>query len=263
MKPSASEYDWFRTDDDASSIIRDEPTATAAQAGIKAPMSRRRLEVFRKHYTGTQEYALVLLTIAIDLYGGEFLEWTPEAIRLQIEDDLNVRVPQENLDKLMAAVAILTTDDYQRDVARFIHITNVLCDDRFDPSTFDPATVGECAWGVLEAALIRPPEPGEEYDPEIRKYVELQMREEGLSKLPRTLSQLFANDGQRGTDSAVPASDDPAMFAAFFSSMSDEADAIDSVVNENVGQLLTTLSALPLANGDASTVTRFLQQREQ
>ena len=71
-------------------------------------------------------FALTLITIFVDTYGMEALAWAPETVRLEIIDDFQVDLPQENFDKLMAAMHLSQTDEFYVSLPTFIEICNVL-----------------------------------------------------------------------------------------------------------------------------------------
>ena len=103
-------------------------------------------------------YATVLLLILLDTYGPEALQWAPETISLELKDDYAVNITKQTLDKIMAAIAIVTTNYFYKDVLKFIELANILSGDDAEPDEFDPATAGEVLWGLSESFLLWPPE---------------------------------------------------------------------------------------------------------
>ena len=102
-----------------------------------------------------------MLVLAVDTYGTECTKWTPQTIKAEIEDDFHLKLPQPNLERLLAAIQLLTTDDFYIALPDFITLCNVLSGGTFDPRHWDPADAVEIAWGVTEALLISPPESDE------------------------------------------------------------------------------------------------------
>src|SRR4051812_19317451 len=76
-------------------------------------------------------FATTLLVLFVDRYGMEAMEWHPRAIAAQLADDFGVAVPAFTLDKLMAAITVLTTDYFYKNLSRFIDLCNVLSGDSF------------------------------------------------------------------------------------------------------------------------------------
>ena len=99
-------------------------------------------------------YMTTLMVICSDLYGYEFVKWAPETIKLQLYDNTQVEVPSVNLSKIMAGIAVLTTDSFYRNLPRFIHLCNAIADQDYNPFIFDPADSHEMAWSITEVMLL-------------------------------------------------------------------------------------------------------------
>lgn len=108
--------------------------------------------------------------------------WHPATFRAELEQHFGAKVPPGNIDKLMAAVTIVTTDLFFTNVRSFIPLANVLAGDEFDPRVWEPADVVECAWGITEALLLDPPDNDnpEPFSDEIRYYIGAVLKEEGF-----------------------------------------------------------------------------------
>jgi hypothetical protein len=167
-----------------------------SQQGLQQSRSKRLRELLTKRET----FATSLLAILIDLYGSEALSWTPQAIALELHDDFQVDIPQATIDKIMAAISILTSDDFYRRVSVFNNICNVLSGDTFDPTIFEPASVDEIAWGITEAVLLSPPEEGDQFSSEITGFIAKMLEAEGITKIPAVLRFAApATQNQRST----------------------------------------------------------------
>ena len=101
-----------------------------------------------------ETFASVLLAVYLDRFGTEALDWDPTTATLEIEQEFDVDLPQDSLDKLMVAVQILTTDRFYKSLPDFITFCNVLSGDDYRPDMWDPADAEEVAWGVTEAMII-------------------------------------------------------------------------------------------------------------
>ncbi|MDB4331258.1 hypothetical protein N9993_01785, partial [bacterium] len=84
-------------------------------------------------------FATTLLIMGLDYYGPDLLTWHPETIKREIQDDFGVRLPKANFDRLMAAITVVTTDLFFKNLSRFIQLANVLAFDDFQPDEFEPA----------------------------------------------------------------------------------------------------------------------------
>lgn len=194
------------------------------------------------------------MTILIDTYGTEALSWAPETLRRELEDDFDVRLPRVNCDKLLAAVLLLTTDEFYWRLSRFIQICNILAGTAFDPYVLDPADAAECAWGMTEAMLLSPPDTEEPFTDEIRHYLGATLDWEGIKTTPDLL-RLALRDTPTGLpDWSGMSTESPAMFNAEFDVQADRGREIAQMVHENLRELLQQLSQLQLVNGDTSNL---------
>lgn len=192
-----------------------------------------------------------LLTLAVDHYGTEALSWHPDALRQQLRADFGVDVPQQNLDKLLAAASLLTADDFYADEQRFVAVANALCGNGVDPNTFDPATVAECAWAVTEAALLDPDEVGS-YGPGVRAYIGRALAEEGFLRPPSVLTGL----ADAPDTAPVDFTDDLELYNAIYDTQQARAAEVNRAVADGLGSLFAQLESLRLENGSAAGLSR-------
>ena len=230
---------------------------TGAVPGATKVLSRR--DQVRSILTG-ETYGTVLLVLFADEFGLEALHWHPMTIAEALSESWNVQIPQVNLDKLMAAVTIVTTDLFFKSVTRFIDLCNVLSGDSFDPAVFNPADSSECAWGCTEALLLDPPdrEDPEPFNDEIRYYITEVLKEEGFVSAPDILKIAIGADFSAKV--SYDFADDPELFSAIYSVQSDRTKEIEDMIRENLLELFSQLKALPLKNGDSSAIEQRLAQ---
>lgn len=205
-------------------------------------------------------HATPLFLLVMDLYGQEALEWAPETIRMELEQDFQLQLPKSSLDKVMAAITIVTTNYFYKDVTRFIQLCNVLAGDDFQPDEFDPADAGEILLGITEAILLWPPDgdaDDTEFSEEIRGYIGQVLNEQGIVK-PFDVLRL-ALDGDQSTRVDTTYADDPEMYSAVWSSQQSKTDELRSVYLENVQALAQQLSILPLNHGSTEKAVQQLQ----
>jgi hypothetical protein len=213
----------------------------------------------RQYLLNEDTFAITLLLIVLDTYGTECTEWTPATIRLELQEDYQVELPSFTLDKIMAAITLLTTDFFYTDVARFIDICNILNGDDFTPGVFNPADALEIMMGVTEAIMIWPPSKQEELDfsPEIREYIRQVLQEEGILK-PFDVLELALSDNnaaQVDTDYA----DDPEMYQAIYETQQSKVSELKLVYKETMESLVQQLESLPLENGNTEELTKRLK----
>ena len=204
----------------------------------------------RNAWTGKGTFTTVLLTAFVDAYGTEGVAWAPDTIRMEVEDDFNLKLPKPNFDRLMAGISLLLTNDFYRSLPDFIAMCNVLSGDVYDPRSWDPADALEVAWGITEAALIEPPEEDEPFTAEILGYIGSVLDDEGIMEAPDIL-KLAMRSKTPLTNIQGDFTDDPTMFAAIYEFEKGKTDEIDRSVKQNLQTLAAQLDTLPLRDGDA------------
>lgn len=200
-------------------------------------------------------YATTLIALVLDRYGTECLStedgepWNPGTFKIQLEKDFGIKLPKTTLDKIMAAVMILTTNFFFRDVNKFIELSNILSGDDFQPDEFEVADVLECSWAVFEAILLSPPDKNETpFSEEIQGYISQVLLDEGFVKPPTILRVGTAPDFSDHV--RFNFGDDPEMFSAIYEVQSKKSEEIMSIVRDNATELFQQLSILPLREGD-------------
>lgn len=207
-------------------------------------------------------FATTLVTVLIDQYGTEALEWSPTTFQLEFLDDYRAEIPQGNLDKLLAAVNILTTDDFFQRLPRFVQLCNVLTGSILRPRVFDPADASECAWGMTEAVLLYPPDEDENEDlfaDEIRYYLGEVLVDEGIRTPPDLLRlAIYPTSSGKAT---FPGALDPSGFAMEFKVQQDRGEEIKDMVRSKLASLMQQLQSLPLQEGNVSDLIESMQTR--
>jgi hypothetical protein len=105
-----------------------------------------------------ESFTLPLITAFLETNGTEALEWEPETIHFEIGEDFGVTPSQLIMDKLQAAITLLTTDQVYRYMEPFEEVVHVLNDDEADFTIIRPPTPEEIAWAMIESVLIAEPE---------------------------------------------------------------------------------------------------------
>lgn len=204
-------------------------------------------------------YATPLFLLVMDLYGPEALHWAPETMRMELEQDFQLRLPKATLDKIYAAITIVTSNYFYKDVTRFIELCNILAGDDFQPDEFEPADAEEMLIGITEAMLLWPPDDDAEdteFSEEIREYIKQVLGEQGILK-PFDILRL-AFDGDQASRVDVEYADDPEMYAAIYDTQQSKTNELRQIYLENVAALTQQLQVLPLQNGSTADAVRQL-----
>ncbi len=198
-------------------------------------------------------FATTMLIVFVDRYGTEGFNWDPETIVMEINEDFNVQISQGNLDRLMAAINIVTGEDFYRSLPDFVNLCNILNGDLLDPGEWDPADAEDIAWGVTEAWMLSPPDEEEPFTEEIRAYIGQVLDNEGITNPPDTLR--FA---LRDRDPTVAIqndfSDDAELFSAIQGFEQSKTDDVNQHVQQMLAALNSQLALLSLSSGDAGDV---------
>lgn len=205
-----------------------------------------------------QTFASVLLTVFLDRFGVEGLQWEPGTITLEVEEEFDVDLPQASLDKLLVAINIVTSDSFYRSLPDFVMFCNVLSGDTYRPDMFDPADSSEVAWGLTEGLLLSPPEDDQDgpFSDEIRAYIGAVLDQEGIINAPDVLK--IALRKANVSDAANEFSDDPDMFNAIYDVEAGKTAEVDDIIRAKVQMLLGQLQALQLQNGATGAVVKTL-----
>jgi hypothetical protein len=189
---------------------------------------------------------------------GGLFTWHPETIEMEIESELGSKVPKGNFDRLMAAIAIVTTDLFFKNADRFVKLANILAGDDFDPETFDPATAAECAWAITEAMILEAPEDKEPFCPEIRHYIGKVLKREGYVTAPDVLR--IAIDADFSAQVSYDYADDPEMFSAINAVQTGKTQEVNQTLVAGLETLRHQVGCLTLSSGNT---TEFLQRIRQ
>lgn len=175
----------------------------------------------------------------------EPLQWAPSTFKLEIAEHYGVLLPDHIIDRLMAAINIVTTDDFWTRLPRFIRLCNILSGDDYDPDVFDPADVDEIAWGVTEASLLSPRDD-KDFDDTVLNYIAFMCRWEGVARPAGVLA--IGNHIGSELDQFI---DDPELYNHISSVQSEKIQMINELVSERTEELFKQLAELPLQHGES------------
>jgi len=220
-----------------------------------------RFQARKSVWQNKESFATTLLTLFIDQYGTEAFDWDPLTIQSEIERDFSVKLSRAVFDRLMAAIAVISTDSFFSSLPDFINLCNILSGDSYDPTVFDPADAGECAWGMTEALMLSPPDDDdkEPFDDQIVSYISEVLKSEGILTPPDILRISLKDDAKSLIDNVrYDFSDDPEMFNAIFDTEKSKTDDINNMVKTRLQALVHQLQDLPLDNGDSTEIAKKL-----
>lgn len=139
-------------------------------------------------YKDPKAPAFVLLGITIKKYGVESLEYDPELLRAEIEKDYDIKMPDLNMDKLQAAIVVMTTDHFYNDWRVFETCCHLFHNEPVDADMLNPLDAEDIAVGLAEATMIKADTFEHlselDFDDEIRAYAGQVFFEYGLSTAP-------------------------------------------------------------------------------
>ena len=173
-------------------------------------------------------------------------------LQKMLEDRYGAAPSPDNTDRLMAAITVLTTDLFWRDVESFVTVANVLSGSGLTTVVEDPADVRECSWAVTEAALLDP--EAAKPSPDVITYMNAACREYGYPVPPAALKRVGVVDNTRVLFAWSDA-------AEVVEKARQDAAEVDQWVAEEVDRLLDQIADLPLRGADARKAVESLRKR--
>jgi hypothetical protein len=210
-----------------------------------------------------ESLATTLLVACLDNFGTAFFEWEPDALDLELRGAFGVEMPTENRDKLWALVTAITTNLFYVSLESFIPICNSLNGTEANFQYYDPVTGEEAAWAITEVLLSDPPvdeDPADRFSHEIKHYIGLTLKSEGITTPPRILAPYAAYDDTLEDRAGAVIGPDESMLKMYSDRQTREKEEIEQYVNERLDQLGAQLQQLPLAHGDTSGLLDHLRQ---
>jgi hypothetical protein len=202
-----------------------------------------------------ETFASTLLIMVIDRLGPELLTgedgpWTAATLRLEIQEAFGVTISDDNLGKLMAAIAVITTDNLFRGVPSFLFTIHGLLGDGMDWSYAEPIDVEDLAWAMVEAVLLMPPEKEDIFDAQIVAYCRSMLKREGLMSPPWVLS--FAKEDAVYGDIVIYGED-------ILLEQANRTEDVNVYLEQQQQRLLNQISSIPHLNLDALVLQQNIQ----
>jgi hypothetical protein len=201
-------------------------------------------------------FATSLLTIALDQYGTDCLEWDPETLVLELATDFTTILPPKNKDKLNAVITAITTDQFYRDPIIFGHICEALNDDPVNFSFIPQPQPEEMAWAITEITLLEG-QNLQDFSTDVRRYIGVILGIFGVLRPPDVLKIADFEPGIKANADAN-ISNDPTMYSAFFNKNQADAEDIVNYIKTRAAHLIRELNSLPLENRDPESWHKFM-----
>jgi len=224
-------------------------------------------DVIERLLVDDETFGTTMLAIVVDRFGPQretdealdCLTWSPATLRAELERVFKVEPSAGNIDRLMTAIDIVTSDAFWNDISAFIRGCNAFSGSEANFTDFDPADVMECAWGVAEATLLW---PDHEEDPAfpseiVRAYVVNQLKMEGFSRPPSILTE-FVLPGD--LIESVQDMGDPDITLGMAKSNDAKASEVDDHLRQEIDRLLSQLESLPMKTGNTQKLAASLKR---
>jgi hypothetical protein len=210
---------------------------------------------FNKHWMDPKSFGFTLLTMYIDTYGTEGVNWMPETIEIELRDDFGIDLSADNFDRLMTAISLLTSNSFFVSLPDFIRTCVTLSDFHVAQNTMILPDADDIAWGVSESLLISP-SPDDDDNPfskEITAFIGQVLDSEGILNPPDVL-RIATRDQSLVDRVNYEFSDDPEMFTAIQGFEAGKTDNINKIIRGRMRALVLQLKSLPLRHGKAGAL---------
>jgi hypothetical protein len=215
-------------------------------------------KIYQQLFRGNESFATTLITLMIDEFGTEFLEWTPYNIRMEIQENFRVTPTSINFDLLMAGIQLITQDSFYWSLPDFNQLCLILSGEPIHHQLFQPSDAAACAWGITEALLLAPPDDVDNaFSLEIKAYVGEMLKDEGILSPPDVLKIGHFDKAILQTLHGE-FSDDPEMYSAIFQAEQSKTEDINYFIKTRLRALVEQLQSLELRNGKVEQIAEMM-----
>lgn len=209
--------------------------------------------------------ATPLVALCVDRFGTEFFDWEPMTFEIESRAQFGIEIPDENRDKIWALVSALTSDAFYKSLETFIPTCNALNGSIANFDDYDPVTGEEAAWGITEIVLNDPPteELDKLFSHEIRYYIGLTLKSEGVTAPPRVLVPFAEYDENPEEVAGAIIGPDEGFVAMHARRQKEEQAGITDYVVSRMALLMRQLQALPLRSGNVRAVPSLLTEAQR
>jgi hypothetical protein len=124
-----------------------------------------------------------LLYVITREYGSVCYEWDSLVLRGELQKDYGCNISDLQSDKIQAGITLLTTEQYENNIAVFETINYLLNHQPDNIEEFNPLEPEELICGLTEAYIIKAEEM--KFSPEVRVYAGVIFRDYGMHKPPK------------------------------------------------------------------------------
>ena len=209
-------------------------------------------------FTNTSSFGTTLLIAAIDMFGTACFDWDPSVLRADIEDLTGQDLHPQIMDRLMAAISVLTSDLPFVSLTGFNNICNALNFSYVSGNRFIPAGADDIMWGCTEMRLLLGAEAYDNADwsHDVRGYVGTVLSEEGITVAPDIIG--FAEFNYREIDNKdMILAGDAEMAATYQQRQTEQNDQLNKEALNKMSMLLNQIGNLKLVNGDTSMIKKL------
>jgi len=215
----------------------------------------------RDLFTGEIDpFVTTLVVLLTDMYSNKetgeisWLNWDIETIKLELEDDLRVKIKPRIIDKIAVGQLLMTTNLFYKEAPDFIHFCNVMNDDNEMPGVWNPADSYEIAWAVAEATLLEPPEEGlpDAFSPEVLGYIKIVLKQANILSAPDSLS--FIKPDELAGPAIGQLNDDMVLYKAAYDEAQEATDMLNEYVNMRTTELIDQLAQITVKRGNLQQV---------
>jgi hypothetical protein len=215
--------------------------------------------------TNERMLATPLMVLCVDRFGTEFFEWEPSTFEIESRAQFGIEIPDLNRDKIWALVSSLVSDAFYKSLESFIPICNSLNGSIANFDDYDPVTGEEAAWGITEVVLNDPPEDKLEnlFSHEIKYYVGLTLKSEGVTTPPRVLIPFVEYDEDPEEQAGIAIGPDESFVAMHAKRQKEESEGITDYVRSRMELMMAQLRALPLQSGNVQTIPSLMSAAQK
>lgn len=213
----------------------------------------------KEAFLSPDSYGTTLLIAMFDTFGIECLKWEPETIEMELKKEFQIDIPEQNLDRLQAAMSVLTSNLFFVSLEAFNVTCNSLNFARVDGNTFIPADIEDIMWGITEVNLILGADANKnEFSRDIQLYVGKVLESEGVLDPPSILQ--FADMRKLNKETQEQVADLPDLSSMFSAGLADTRAELDTWALKKIDDLFTQIGQLKL---DSSNKEEFKQMVER
>lgn len=208
---------------------------------------------------GKLKHATAMYLACNEVYGSEFENWDPAALRMQLEDDFK-DVPRDAVDKIQAAIILRKNDLFHDSVGVFANVCNTLTHGLNNNDNFVPNDLEDLSWGVTEAFLIDGISPDERpFSPNVCRYVALTLADMGIFQPPHSLR--WANYPQAMIENNQNALvGDEVLYKQFYDRQNTAVSGVQGYLNARMTELVKEIESLELKQVDKAYLLKLKQR---